>query len=349
MVMDKKGVTAIMANKLLQTIFSVTNSSNTGHKVITILGAKIKIKIKLLKSIFSITNSQNAKHKIITILDIKIKIGYGKWLLKKIYRELPKTMTVAETVDKIINEKCSIARFGDGEYLIISGEGIWEYQEYDEELAAKLKKIIKNNSPKCLVGIVSPIHAKMAAIDYWETFLITKYKFLKKYLNFKSVYANSAISRISVFLECPVPKIKQMWEGQNLLCVVGSGSRYFYDDRLFNNVDKMDMLVVKGRDSYQNYQKIFEQIQQYGKDKLILISLGPTATVLAYELSELGYHVLDIGHLPNCYAEYLKEKGQPEQEKPLGYDLAEGFVLQEGFYPDIKNNSELFEILKSSK
>ena len=37
------------------------------------------------------------------------------------------------------------------------------------------------------------------------------------------------------------------------------------------------------------------------KSDLILISLGPTATVLAYDLAQCGYQAIDIGQLDNEY------------------------------------------------
>ena len=40
---------------------------------------------------------------------------------------------------------------------------------------------------------------------------------------------------------------------------------------------------------------------------MICISLGPSATVLAYDLAKEGYQALDIGQLDNEYEWYLRE------------------------------------------
>ena len=42
------------------------------------------------------------------------------------------------------------------------------------------------------------------------------------------------------------------------------------------------------------------------KNILVLISLGPTATVLACDLSKLGYQALDIGHMDIQYELFLR-------------------------------------------
>ena len=43
------------------------------------------------------------------------------------------------------------------------------------------------------------------------------------------------------------------------------------------------------------------------KDRLMIVVLGPTATVLAYDLAKAGYQALDIGHLGKAY-DWLKRK-----------------------------------------
>ena len=41
--------------------------------------------------------------------------------------------------------------------------------------------------------------------------------------------------------------------------------------------------------------------------RLILIALGPTATILAYDLYKLGYQVIDVGHIDIEYEWYLRK------------------------------------------
>ena len=48
------------------------------------------------------------------------------------------------------------------------------------------------------------------------------------------------------------------------------------------------------------------------ENPLILISLGPTATVLAYDLSKTGVQAIDIGHITNMYDRLVYGKAKPE-------------------------------------
>ena len=55
------------------------------------------------------------------------------------------------------------------------------------------------------------------------------------------------------------------------------------------------------------YDKIKDTILHVAEmDDLICISLGPSATVLAYDLAKLGYQALDIGQIDNEYDWYLR-------------------------------------------
>lgn len=64
------------------------------------------------------------------------------------------------------------------------------------------------------------------------------------------------------------------------------------------------------------------------KEYLILLALGPCATVLAYDLSNKGYQALDIGHLPNGYLESIGERKKPE--KGIPEEML--FSMKEGVY-----------------
>lgn len=67
-------------------------------------------------------------------------------------------------------------------------------------------------------------------------------------------------------------------------------------------------------------QRNFRDSKEPKKSKLILIALGPTATVLAYDLSSYGYQTLDIGHIDVEYEWFLKKatEKQPVKNKYIG-------------------------------
>ena len=85
----------------------------------------------------------------------------------------------------------------------------------------------------------------------------------------------------------------------------------------------------------------------YGEEKLILIALGPTATVLAYDLSKFGYWAIDIGHVD---MEYLWMKHKVKEKIPLkGRVLNEVVGAQESELEELENNLYMESIVFNVK
>ena len=49
------------------------------------------------------------------------------------------------------------------------------------------------------------------------------------------------------------------------------------------------------------YDKLLNSAKKIDKNNLVIVILGPTAKVLAYDLHLLGYRVLDLGHIAKDY------------------------------------------------
>ena len=62
--------------------------------------------------------------------------------------------------------------------------------------------------------------------------------------------------------------------------------------------------------AYASYEKIEEEVTKQSKEKLVLLSLGPTAKVVAYDLFLLGYRVIDIGHIDMEYEMFLRKENK---------------------------------------
>ena len=58
-----------------------------------------------------------------------------------------------DLLEKIIDKKCSLCRFGDGEFgFILKQNRLW-YQKYDNKMAQKLENILKSDNEKILIAI----------------------------------------------------------------------------------------------------------------------------------------------------------------------------------------------------
>jgi glycosyltransferase family protein len=96
-----------------------------------------------------------------------------------------------------------------------------------------------------------------------------------------------------------------------VVLVEGEYSGLGCNNNLFKNVKTIRRILCPAKNAYRKYNDILSEILKQDKDKVILLSLGPTAKLLAFDLYKKGYRVLDIGHIDIEYEWFLagaKEK-----------------------------------------
>ena len=102
-----------------------------------------------------------------------------------------KFMSKDETIRELLENRKSIARFGDGEFKIIFGKKV-HFQNYNHTLKEKLLKVLKSKIPGLLIGIIRLCGNKN---KYWINFM-DKYKFkLAKIINKNKIYYHAGITR----------------------------------------------------------------------------------------------------------------------------------------------------------
>lgn len=235
---------------------------------------------------------------------------------------LPKVCSVEETCQKILDDKVSVSRYGDGEFEIIFGKAKDVYQGDDAVLAERLKEILLSNLNNHIVALADD-YGCMEGLREENKNVIRKYMTEEKrkqhyaYLDMDKQYYNAYISRPYVIY--PHEKreearqrfdnLKRIWESEDILIVEGDKTRMGVGNDLFSNARSIRRIIAPNIDAFRVYDEIVETVRKYGSNKLILAALGPTATVLAYDLAREGYWALDIGHLDLEYEWFLKGKG----------------------------------------
>lgn len=238
--------------------------------------------------------------------------------LNKFKAEYPTVMSTTETLEKLINEHKSIARFGDGEFKMVVSYLNGEKQE--NALGEKLNNILSNPIDSCITAITKYIDIYddtpnyKNGFSYWENYWLENGERFKKIFSKDYNYGCATITRSSVFKENPLSKVKELWNNRKVLFVIGDGSHWVDEPRLFDNIAQKEYIITKSENTFDEYENIISGIRNYDKDWLVMVALGATATVLAYELSKEGYQVIDTGHLPNCYLQAIGERQSPEIE-----------------------------------
>ena len=92
--------------------------------------------------------------------------------------------------------------------------------------------------------------------------------------------------------------LKMIWNDRDVVIIEGAQSRTGIGNDLYSNTKSIKRIVGYATDAFSHYDKMLKAVvDNVSKDKLILLSYGPTATILAYDLAKLGYQAIDLGHL----------------------------------------------------
>lgn len=253
------------------------------------------------------------------IFSIKIKIlDFYLYVVNDIFAKKfmkqPKIVKVDEFIDYILNKQISISRFGDGEFSLITGENL-KFQDYNLQLAKELKEILVSNNDKLLVCIPDIFEGlnqyTPRANCYWRKYLHRKRKFVYDLLNLDKVYYDSFISRFYIDyldksqMDMKVNKIKKLWFNKDILIVEGEKSRLGVGNDFFDSSLSISRIICPSISAYNKIDEIERAIIKHSANKLILLALGPTATVLASRLTKYNIYSLDIGHIDIEYEWYL--------------------------------------------
>jgi len=226
----------------------------------------------------------------------------------------PIIKSIDETIDYIYKNRSSVSRYGDGEFDIMMGFNIL-FQKYSRLLAVRLKRIIKSNYSNhivCLPDVFQDLnqyeyYAKMFWRSKMALFRLRWYYMINK----KKIYYDTHVTRIYFHYqnreksEQRFRAIKKIWNKKNIVFVEGSQSRLGLGNDLFKNAISIERIIAPPENAFEKYDQILNEVLKIDKSKLILIALGPTATVLAYDLARAGYQAIDIGHIDIEYEWYL--------------------------------------------
>ena len=237
----------------------------------------------------------------------------------------PVIRSAEETIEEIIQNGKSIARFGDGEFAQIVKMERHKFQKLDDKLALRLEEVLHSHHPNMLIAIADNYgtlqdYAESAAnaIRFYMVGGETRRQHMEL-LERDRIYYNAYVSRPYVMYKdsmTDAPKkrfehLKKIWDNRNLMIVEGAQTRMGVGNDLLDNAKDIKCILAPATNSFDRYDDIWKAALEYAKeDTLFLIAIGPSAGVLAYDLTVEGYQALDIGHLDLEYEWFLAGKGQ---------------------------------------
>lgn len=226
---------------------------------------------------------------------------------KLTHKQSFKVMSILDTIKNITDNNLSVARYGDGELLMMANQMNTSFQTYDKALGKKLKFVAKYNDNKFMVCIPSIFSNLEVFNDYaksfYKYFLSRKNYLWYKYFDCNKVYGNAFLSRCYIDLSdktlCPTyfNALKEIWQDRDIVFIEGEFSRLGVGNDLFDNAKSIKRILCPSINAYSHYDEILAEGAKQDKDSLILLALGATATCLAYDFYKMGFQAIDIGHV----------------------------------------------------
>ncbi len=248
-------------------------------------------------------------------LKYNLEYEMAQKLMSKSYF-LPKIKSGEEAVQRIIDERCSISRFGDGEFELMAGRVRPRFQQPDERLALRLKEVLHSNRDNLLIAIADTY----GALDQYEgkaAEVIREYMtpevrdYHYSVLDKDRVYYDTYLSRPYIIYKDKssakhkFEQIKRIWEDRNVIIVEGELSRFGVGNALLERAKSIRRILCPSKNAFARYGDILERTLKEDSTCLYIIALGPTATVLAYDLALAGYQAIDMGQVDLEYEWFL--------------------------------------------
>ncbi len=252
-----------------------------------------------------------------------------------------------ETIKKILDGGYSIARFGEGEFeLMLHSDMDLGFQKRNPQLAECLKSTMANKNSSLLLCIPYPLNDIFGRTKHSRSFWYywgknrdqhNRIVDLIKELNGKDyIFGDTQITRPYIAYQTPdnakkiFPMLKQLWDDRDILFVEGEKTRLGVGNDLFDNARSIKRVLCPATNAFDKYSEILDSVCKVLRGELVLLALGPTATVLAADLSDRGIQALDLGHVDIEYEWFLSGakghdavSGKFTNEGVGGHDVAE--------------------------
>ncbi len=234
-------------------------------------------------------------------------------------REVPHIKSGEELLEELIKSGKSLTRFGDGEFeLLMERERPW-FQNVDKKLAQRLQEILQSDRQEVIIAIAQVF----GTLDqYMELYAdgIREYMCsgntrdeIMQYVSLNRIYYDAYVSRPYLIYKDKEHArrifrlFKALFEGRNILLAEGRYARIGVGNNFLKEAGSVRRVLCPSENAWDKYGEILDSVKRaYKKNDLVCISLGPTATVLAYDLALCGIQALDIGQVDNEYEWYLR-------------------------------------------
>ena len=253
---------------------------------------------------------------------------YDKFINNGFNVQLPIIKSREETLDRIVNDRCSLSRFGDGEFACMNLSRI-AFHDPSEALAERLKEVLSSDLPTLLIGLPDCFGSldcyEPHTRKFWRKYMSKKRQMTYSFLDMNRVYYNAFINRYYVnfnksnkhYQKCCTyfQRLKEAWKNRDVVLFESQAVRLGMTNDLLDGAKSISRIVFSPvKNAFNKYDQILSSFNDIDPDNLVLLALGPTATVLAYDLCKKGFQAVDIGHISEEYECFLRKETSVEQK-----------------------------------
>lgn len=237
------------------------------------------------------------------------------------WRAAPTILNFDASLKTLHHTHSSLSRFGEGEIKIMQDIDI-NFQKSTPILRERLIELVRHPHPKnrlALPNIWKNFEAlTFDAQSFWVHHLLRFGKTWTKIQIADYQYLDALITR--PYMDMRLKSIPDMqykfhewqmlWHGKKVLIVEGSNTHFGDGNDLLANAKQVKRILVPASNAFSKYDEILAITKNnLSEFDLILLAIGPTATVLADDLAG-KCQTIDIGHLDLEYAWFLKKARQ---------------------------------------
>jgi hypothetical protein len=222
-------------------------------------------------------------------------------------------MGFGQTLEYLIDTRCSFARFGDGELrLITQPDYDVKLQRGSPELSAALRRVLTEPQPGLLLGFPFPYRT-----PHWQKVWSGVWSGIRDLLRRDVPWGCSHVSRPIAFQRLGDRAIelwRRLWDSRDVVIITGEGSRFSLHPALFDGVKSAEFIYSRPQDAFTDLDRVRASATspRWNGCGPFLISLGPAGTVLAAELARQGRWAIDIGHLSASFEFVADGAAAPE-------------------------------------
>jgi len=251
---------------------------------------------------------------------------FSSWSLRGWAKGYDRSPDIADFVDSVISlaedESLSLARIGDGEFGLATGvtspnNGC---QHFDDSLKTALTNVLACDKATCHVAIPKAFFYKDPSVVSPGTDSFADDIFAKQfsdggymdYIRPGYRYLDASLSIVKAHYSTLSPKVysayysifRKILHGRDLIVVTGDLRCLEYERNLLSDAGagSTTIILTPRRNAWDSYAAMKDRLLSINGDgsRLVILGCGPTATVLAYELSDT-MRCLDLGHV---FADY---------------------------------------------